>query len=379
VRGNRHRFLEGLELFGGDDLLSVRQRTMRGEALDVGASVAQTCRMKSSGLLEFEDADRARFARAIVPEGHPAVFRGLVRSWPIFSAASQSIGALAAYLKRLDSGQPVSTMLAGPEVRGRYFYDDTMRGFNFEQGQVGLSTVIDKLLEIAEDESPASVYAGSTQAAEVTPAFATGNVMPLLDPSIQPRLWLGNRSRVSAHYDIANNIACVVSGKRRFTLFSPDQIGNLYVGPLDFNMAGQPASLVDFENPDFERFPKFRDALDVAYVVDLEPGDAIYIPSLWWHHVEADGPFNLLVNYWWPGPGDGPAFESLVLALFGIRDRAPAERDAWKAFFDHYVFGEDAAHAGDHIPEHARSVLGPPSEERSRKMLNFVMTRLSQR
>ncbi len=347
--------------------------------LDRDTVVAQMWWMQTLSLQEFESIDRASFEGAILPAGRPAVFRGIVRAWPALVAANTSCNALATYLKGLDSGQPVSAMLAPPHIRGRFFYDDAMRGFNFQQGQVSLSAVINKLLEIADEPSPASIYAGSTQAAEVTPSFAAANVMPLLDASIQPRLWIGNRSRVAAHYDVADNIACVVAGKRRFTLFPPDQIGNLYVGPLDFNMAGQPASLVDFENPDFERFPKFRDALDAAYIVDLEPGDAVYIPSLWWHHVEADGPFNLLVNYWWPGPGDGPAFESLVLALFGIRDRAPAERAAWKAFFDHYVFGEDATHAGDHIPEHVRSVLGPPSEERSRKMLNFVMTRLSQR
>jgi hypothetical protein len=335
--------------------------------------------MKAEAILDVKDMDRATFEADIVPAGRPAIFRNLLGSWSVVGAARQSQDALAAYLKTMDSGQPVSAMLAAPEVRGRFFYDDAMRGFNFQQGQVSLSAVIDKLLEIAGDPSPASIYAGSTQASEVTPSFAAANVMPLLDASIQPRLWIGNRSRVAAHYDVADNIACVVAGKRRFTLFPPDQIGNLYIGPLDFNMAGQPASLVDFANPDFDRFPKFRDALDAAYVFDLEPGDAIYIPSLWWHHVEAEGPFNLLVNYWWPGPGDGPAFESLVLALFGIRDRAPAERAAWKAFFDHYVFGEGAADAGAHIPEHVRSVLGPPGEERSQKMLNFVLARLSQR
>ena len=34
-------------------------------------------------------------------------------------------------------------------------------------------------------------------------------------------------------------------------------------------------------------------------VADLEPGDAIYIPALWWHAVQATGELNVLVNYWW--------------------------------------------------------------------------------
>ncbi len=335
--------------------------------------------MRNVAIQELSNTDSAAFERDVVAGCKPALFRGLVNSWPVAVAAQQSRGALAAYLKALDCGTPVSAMLAPPDIEGRFFYNDAMRGFNFQQGQVSLSVIIDKLLELADDPHPASIYAGSAAAANVAPGFAADNPMAMLPADVQPRLWLGNRSRVAAHYDIAHNLACVVSGKRRFTLFPPEQISNLYIGPLDFNMAGQPASMVDFAKPDFERFPKFRQALEAAIVIDMEPGDALFIPTLWWHHVEAFGPFNLLVNYWWPSVGEGPAFESLALALLAIRDRAPSERDAWKAFFDHYVFGEDAARAGDHLPEHVRSVLGPPSDGRSRKMLQFVMARLSQR
>jgi hypothetical protein len=355
------------------------QETIVIVALDPSRPVAQSLGVAPSSCIEYPSVDRATFEDVIIPNGRPAILRGLVRDWPACAAATQSRQAIAAYLKAMDCGQSVSTMLAPAEVAGRYFYDEKMRGFNFQTRSISFSDVIDKLLEIADTPSPLSIYAGSAESTKLVPTFADANPMPLLDTSIPPRLWLGNKSRIAAHYDVANNIACAVSGTRRFTLFPPDQIGNLYIGPLDFNMAGQPSSMVDFAAPDFGRFPKFATALDAALVVDLQPGDALYLPALWWHHVEAEGPFNLLVNYWWPGAGDGPAFESLALALFGIRDRAPAERAAWKAFFNHYIFDDDAAQVGDHLPEHARSVLGPPSKGRSQKMLNFVMARLNQR
>lgn len=332
-----------------------------------------------SAIREWHEVDRRVFEQSIVPAGVPAVLRSLVRHWPSCAAAAQSIAGLADYLKSMDGGQCAGTMLGMPDMRGHFFYDDAMHGFNFVQQDIPYVQVIDKLIDIANEPEPMAIYAGSVEATELVPGFAAANPMALLDATIPPRLWLGNASRVAAHYDIAQNIACVVSGQRRFTLFPPDQIGNLYIGPLDYTMAGQPASMVDFTAPDFVRYPKFRAALATAHVIELEPGDAIYIPALWWHHVEAFGPFNLLVNYWWPGPGDGPALESMVLGLLGVRDRSAPERAAWRSFFDYYVFGDDAVHAADHLPDHARSVLGAPNEARSRKMLDFVMARLSQR
>ena len=138
-------------------------------------------------------------------------------------------------------------------------------------------------------------------------------------------IWIGTRTRIAAHNDFPNNLACCAVGRRRFTLFPPEQFANLYIGPLDFTPAGRPVSMVDLHEPDFEAFPRFRDALKTAQVAELEPGDAIFIPSMWWHHVEALDPFNVLVNYWWrdtpalPRPAAGCAQH----ALLAIRDLPP--------------------------------------------------------
>ena len=45
----------------------------------------------------------------------------------------------------------------------------------------------------------------------------------------------------------------MVAGRRRFTLFPPEQVANLYIGPLDLTPAGQPVSLVDQAQPDLVR------------------------------------------------------------------------------------------------------------------------------
>jgi hypothetical protein len=320
--------------------------------------------------------DRASFDTNVVQAGQPILMPALVRHWPAVQASLQSPSALSDYLKSLYNGAYIDTMFAAPEQQGRHFYDAQMRGFNFERRQAPLPALLDKMIEIADDQDAMAIYAGSVPASQFVPGFALQNPNPLLPTDVEPRLWIGNRSRVAAHFDAELNIACAISGTRRFILFPPEQIANLYIGPLDFNIAGPPASLVDFAKPDFERFPKFRDALDAALIFDLEPGDALFIPPLWWHHVEATGPFNLLVNYWWASTQTPPLIPVLALAMLSIRERPLSERQAWRAYFDHYVFGHDAPSAADHIPAHARGVLGEPSEGRTQAILGFVANSL---
>ena len=196
-----------------------------------------------------------------------------------------------------------------------------MRGFNYARKQVPISSVIEQVVRYSHFPNAPAVAAQSALVHQCLPGFETENVMPLLGPEVQPRVWLGNRVTTPAHFDQSSNIACVVAGRRRFTLFAPEQVENLYIGPLDFAPTPTPISLVDFREPDFERFPRFREALSRARVVVLEPGDAIYIPPLWWHHVESLAMFNILLNYWWGAAADAPkaAFEKLMASL---RERA---------------------------------------------------------
>jgi hypothetical protein len=190
-------------------------------------------------------------------------------------------------------------------------------------------------------------------------------------------IWIGNRSRIAAHYDLPDNIAVVAAGRRRFTLFPPEQVSNLYIGPLDFTPAGQAISLVDFARPDLERFPRFAEAMRHALVAELGPGDAIFIPSMWWHHIEALEPFNTLVNYWWrqsPPFMDTPT-STLMHALLTMRDLPRAQRHAWQELFRHYVFDSDGTEAA-HIPPGARRVLAPFDEDSARALRAQVVKRL---
>jgi hypothetical protein len=330
---------------------------------------------------EREGIDLASFRSELVPAYKPMVLRGLVRDWPAVKAAARSDGEAAAYLAGFDRGAAVEAFVGPPEIGGRFFYGRDMAGFNFERRRGPLGDVLRDILALsARPEAPA-VYIGSAPVPEVLPGFAAGNPMTLLeDGRAVPRIWIGTRTIVSTHFDLSDNIACVVAGRRRFTLFPPEQLPNLYVGPLDHTMAGQPASMVELNAPDFERFPRFREALAAAFTAELEPGDAIYIPTLWWHQIEALSPFNILVNHWWEdAPGDrGSMFEAMVHAIFAAGTVPPERLQAWRLWFDHYVFranGDPAAHLA---PEH-RSILGPSTPTLRQRFRQFLLRTLGGR
>jgi hypothetical protein len=333
-----------------------------------------------SPIAEFHDVDRARFEAEIVPAGRPAVLRGLVADWPVVAAATESAEALAEYLVERASEEPAESWFGPPDIAGRFDFAADFSGFNHERKLASVAQILDLILRQRGSAAPWSVYAGALPVAKHVPGFRADNPMPLLDAGrhMLVSLWLGNRTQTAAHWDLPQNLACVVSGRRSFTVFPPDQVANLYVGPIDFTLAGQPSSLVDLEHPDLDRFPKFAEALAVAQTATLDPGDALYLPSLWWHGVTGRDEVGAMVNYWWR---DGPArtlspFHSLLHAAMTMHELPDGERASWRAFFEHYVFhanGDPALH----LPEGARGVLGDRSEETMAALRAFLAGPLS--
>jgi hypothetical protein len=287
------------------------------------------------------------------------VLRGQLAAWPAVALARESPRGLFESLRSLDSGEPVATMIGPPQIGGRFFYTDAIDGVNFERRPQRLRDSIDQLLRYCATPDAPSLYVGALPLDGRRSAFAAENPLDLMSGNITPRIWLSNASTVQTHLDMSENLACVVCGTRRFIVFPPAQISNLYVGPLDFTLAGQPVSLAQIDEPDFERYPRFREALAAASYADLGPGDAIYIPYMWWHHVRMSEPLNVLVNYWWARATawEGSPFDCLVHAIGALRALPDPERKVWQAIFNHYIFNDEDVIA--HIPDGQRGILGP--------------------
>ena len=301
---------------------------------------------------------------ASVLESHnPVILRGFISEWPSVQAANKSAINVIGYLEKFSTDEPWTVFRGEPEIDGRVFYNADFTGFNYKVLGRTFKELISDLKQCLSQSNAPMLYVGSTMIDRWLPGFRTENDIEITNHSTLASIWMGNRSRIAAHYDFASNIACCVAGKRRFTLFPPEELENLYVGPVDFTPAGQSISMVDFLNPDFDKFPKFRKALESALVVELEPGDALMIPSMWWHHVEALEDFNILVNYWWR---NSPTFmgspqDVLEHAIIGLRDLPDDQRQIWKNLFDHYVFSPDNENF-EHIPDNAKGILGKLSK-----------------
>ncbi len=319
---------------------------------------------------------------ALIAGNEPVVVRGLAQDWPLVEAGRRTPQAAAAYLLSFYNGRPAAGYTAPPEAGGRYFYDDTLTKLAFDRERVQLDEYLGRMLaELGQADAP-SYYVGSTDLYGYFPGFTgAGNDLALTDPCfarVVKSIWIGNRTTAAAHYDMSNNIACVAVGARRFTLFPPEQVANLYPGPLEPTPGGQVVSLVDFRDPDFARFPNFARAVEAAQVAELGPGDAVVYPALWWHHVEALADFNVMVNVWW---NDAPAYldspmTTVLHGMLSLRDRPDTEKRAWAALFDYYLFGP-ADRPSAHLPDAARGPLARLDETGARRLRAMLLARLN--
>jgi hypothetical protein len=291
---------------------------------------------------------------ALIALGEPVLLKGAIDHWPAVAAAAQSPAALNAYLQARDSGAPVPVMEAPPSSGGRFGYSADPREFTFTKRARPLAETLERVGRARSDPAAGYLAVQMLPLDSQMPAFVLDNVMPLVPATARPKLWLGGPVKTQIHNDRDHNLCCVIAGRRRFVLFPPEQVANLYIGPLD---NPPPLSFVDPEAPDFDAFPLFRQALAAARVAHLGPGDALLMPRYWWHHVTSRDAYNAMVNYWWgdSAAGLGNPHDLFLAALLALKTLPPRERAYWRAMFHLHVFGDEGA---AHIPPNARGLLG---------------------
>lgn len=89
----------------------------------------------------------------------------------------------------------------------------------------------------------------------------------------------GGGSNVQLHFDIdlSHVFHTQFYGQKRVVLFAPDQSKKLYQHPFTVRTP------VDIDNPDLEKYPKFREA--EGYEDVLQPGETLFMPTGYWHYM----------------------------------------------------------------------------------------------
>jgi hypothetical protein len=130
-----------------------------------------------------------------------------------------------------------------------------------------------------------------TLEADVDPRFARHG------PPVELSLWMSAACTwTRLHFDVPHNVLAQVRGEKRVLLVAPSQRRAVYPRPPW--AADAQFSRVDLRAPDYARFPRLRRLRPL--VTTLRPGDALFIPSGWWHYVEADEPTLSVGAFWAP-------------------------------------------------------------------------------
>ncbi|MFL6230647.1 MAG: cupin-like domain-containing protein [Pyrinomonadaceae bacterium] len=190
-------------------------------------------------------------------------------------------------------------------------------------------TFAEALRRIAATEPPRACYARHVPLADLGldeteyPAHA---LLPAAASRIERNLWIGSAGCVSGlHYDGKNNLLTQLHGRKRVTLIPASE--HARVEPFGLGFRDVHASRVDLETLDRAAHPQFP--LDAAVAFDLLPGETLYIPALWWHHVRSLDAC-VSVNVWWAARP-----EQLLVANSVDYLRLKYKRDALAALYEH--------------------------------------------
>ncbi len=238
------------------------------------------CASPVQALARMPAVSTAEFHGRYVARRHPVVLAGLVSDWPAVQRWSLDV---------LRGAHPAVSITTAHVEDGQVVMD-RQRGLIHEPER--LDAFVTALSAGARDRYVMTPMSGLPEA-----LCADAPPPPYLSAvTVQnAKLWIGPVGMVSSlHRDLADNLHAQVSGRKRFTLVAPHQSACVY--PNSFFDSVPNGCRVDIERPDHARFPRLREA--VMFVAELDPGDVIYIPRGWWHHVRTLD-LSISVNFWW--------------------------------------------------------------------------------
>lgn len=246
-------------------------------------SFSETIFPGCSKIHEYEEPSMESFYRDIFSPKRPAVLKGCISHW-----RALKLWKNLDYLNKVAGSRTVPI-----EIGSRYTEED------WTQHLVNFSEFVQKHISMKSEKIG---YLAQHQLFEQIPELKDDFAIPEYcnfsenEEAEQPdiNVWFGPGGTVSPlHFDPKNNLLCQVFGYKRVILYHPDDSANLY--PYDTRLLNNTAQ-VDPTNPDYEKWPRFSQAKGMMCY--LKPGEMLYIPPKWWHHVTALTP-SFSISFWW--------------------------------------------------------------------------------
>jgi len=223
--------------------------------------------------------EEAEFVRGYIEPSRPVILTGMMEDWPARRRWS---------LARLASEFGDRTVTVGEARGGRLVVG---RAGGVAQHEVALGDFIDRLR--AGDPDCYLLSPLDERLPELLEDLRFDALIPKASWR-SLRLWISAQgARAGLHHDLPENFLAQVTGRKRIILIHRRYGREVYRNGL-FHAAPNFCA-VDAENPDYARFPRFRGVESIT--VDLEPGEILYIPRLWWHQVRSLD-LSISVNQW---------------------------------------------------------------------------------
>ncbi|XP_020290969.1 lysine-specific demethylase 8-like isoform X2 [Pseudomyrmex gracilis] len=236
----------------------------------------------------FEKPSMETFYNKIFMPKFPAILTGCISHWKALTLWKNPD-----YLNKIAGTRTVPI-----EIGSRYTEEDwTQHLVNFSEflqnhiiasnsqiGYLAQHQLFEQIPELKEDfEIPEYCCFSDTEDSD-----------DVNSPEVDVNAWFGPANTLSPlHFDPKHNLLSQVFGYKRVILYSPAETDNLY--PYDTKLLNNTAQ-VDPVRPDYDKWPNFRKANGMTFY--LKPGEMLYIPPKWWHHVTSLSP-SFSISFWW--------------------------------------------------------------------------------